>query len=542
MRLSVCMIVRDEERQIVDCLESLKGLADEVIVVDTGSSDNTPELARAWGAKVFEFKWINDFAAARNESLKHATGDYILWLDADDRIPLEERERFSKWKETLPPEKDKAFWFIIESPERGEDFFSRYATQIRAFPNLPGVRFIRRIHESVLESLMALGLKFEETDLRIKHIGYSDPLSVEKKAKRNLKMLLGALAEAPWDFVVYWHLSQTYGALREHEQALRYAKEFLEKGDFTGQHHWKIAALLNVGRCYERLGDREASQRYYQEAEAEDPENPMVLFTYARFLMERGDLEGARKRFEALKAVNPKPTPVPFPHKVAHYYCCLWLGDIYLLEGKEEEALREYEEAFRLNPDGASREFYSKAGELALKRGKEGLALEFLQRAKRLGPNPAALSNLGVALRRMGDLKGAEEAFKEALALDPFCFEALANLGHMLLIEGRHGEAKGFFERALSLSPYALDLRLGLCLIGALVGEIEELLSHFAWVLRVLGLELEGELGDLRELSEMFEKLGEKLVEQGKAYEAFLAKRTGHVLKAFDEALSLGRS
>lgn len=538
MRLSVCMIVRDEEKQIVDCLEGLKGIADEVIVVDTGSSDNTPELAKAWGAKVFEFKWINDFAAARNESLKHATGDYILWLDADDRIPLEERGKFLKWKEALPKEKDKAFWFVIESPEREEDFFSRYATQIRAFPNLPGVRFIRRIHESVLESLLASGIKLEETDLRIRHIGYSDPLLVQKKARRNLKMLFTALAEASWDFIVYWHLSQTYGVLGEYEQALRYAKEFLEKGDFTGQHHWKIAALLNVGRCYEHLGDWEAAQRYYQEAETEDPQSPMVLFTYARFLMERGDLEGAKKRFEALKVTNPKPTPVPFPHKVAHYYCCMWLGDIYLLEGREEEALCEYEEAFKLNPDGASKEFYSKAGELALRKGNNEFALRLLQKAKERGANSATLSNLGVALRRTGDLKSAEETFKEALILDPFCFEALANLGQMLLIKGRFEEAEEFLHRALSLSPYALDLRLGLCLIGAVQGEIDDLLSHFAWVLKGLGLELEGELEDLGELSEIFVKVAEKLTEQGKAYEAFLAKRTGHVLKALDKALN----
>lgn len=539
MRLSVCMIVRDEAGHIAECLEGLKGLADEVIVVDTGSSDDTPQLARAYGAKVFEFRWTNDFSAARNESLRHATGDYILWIDADDRIPPEERGRFLKWKESLPQGKDKAFWFVIESPEASDDFFSRYALQIRAFPNLRGVRFIRRIHESVLESLLALGVKLEETDLRIRHIGYSDPLSVQRKARRNLKMLLGALAEAPEDFVVYWHLSQTYGVLGEYEQALRYAKEFLEKGNFQGQLKWRTAAILNVGKCYERLGEMDSAAKYYEMAEREDPDDPMVLFTYAHFLLQKGEIEEAKGRLIRLKEIQPNPTPVPFPHKVAQYYCRLWLGGVYAMQGEEDRALEEYAEAFSLNPDYAPREFYCKAGELALRKGKDQLALKFLEKAKDLELSPELLSNLGIARRRTGDLEGAEKALRDALSLNPLHFEALSNLSHLLLFQGRFEEAEAFCRRALEVYPYALDLRLGLCLIHAVKGRIEDLLSDLALVLNGLGLEVEGEIEDLGELALIFSDLAERLSWVKKNYEAFLAKKTAGVLEELNRGLSL---
>ena len=84
MRVSLCMIARNEADTLSRCLSSAAGLADEIIVVDTGSDDNTREIARELNAQVHEFQWVDDFAAARNESLRHATGDWILWLDGDE--------------------------------------------------------------------------------------------------------------------------------------------------------------------------------------------------------------------------------------------------------------------------------------------------------------------------------------------------------------------------------------------------------------------------------------------------------------------------
>jgi glycosyltransferase involved in cell wall biosynthesis len=98
------MIVRDEEKNLSHCLESVSGVFDEVVVVDTGSSDRTVEIAQEFGARVFEFTWIDDFAAARNEALAHATGDYAFWLDADDVVDPTEREKLRKLLAGLRPD------------------------------------------------------------------------------------------------------------------------------------------------------------------------------------------------------------------------------------------------------------------------------------------------------------------------------------------------------------------------------------------------------------------------------------------------------
>lgn len=101
--ISLCMIVKDEEAVLKRCLESAKEIADEMIVVDTGSRDQTREIAEKEGARVYQFPWIDDFAAARNFSFSQAVMDYCLWLDADDVLLPEDRRRLQKLKESLEP-------------------------------------------------------------------------------------------------------------------------------------------------------------------------------------------------------------------------------------------------------------------------------------------------------------------------------------------------------------------------------------------------------------------------------------------------------
>src|SRR3989304_7398638 len=108
-RLSLCMIVKNEEKNIVPCIEGIRDIVDEIIIVDTGSNDATLELAVKIGAKVFSFPWSENFSTARNESIRHATGDFILWLDADDRIKPEEKTKLLQLTKMLPPEGNKAY-------------------------------------------------------------------------------------------------------------------------------------------------------------------------------------------------------------------------------------------------------------------------------------------------------------------------------------------------------------------------------------------------------------------------------------------------
>ena len=101
--VSLCMIVKNEEDVLERCLESAAGLADEIIIVDTGSTDRTQEIAARFTDQIFDFPWTDDFAAARNESFSHASMDYCMWLDADDVLLEADRAAFLTLKETLDP-------------------------------------------------------------------------------------------------------------------------------------------------------------------------------------------------------------------------------------------------------------------------------------------------------------------------------------------------------------------------------------------------------------------------------------------------------
>lgn len=99
--ISLCMIVKNEESVLETCLSSVKNIVDEIIIVDTGSTDNTKSIAKKFNTKFYDFEWCNDFAKARNYSFSHATKDYILWLDADDILPEKDVEKLKNLKCTL---------------------------------------------------------------------------------------------------------------------------------------------------------------------------------------------------------------------------------------------------------------------------------------------------------------------------------------------------------------------------------------------------------------------------------------------------------
>ncbi len=163
--ISLCMIVKNEAAILARCLDSLAGLMDEIIVVDTGSNDNTKEIAARYTDKIYDYEWKDDFADARNFSFSLATMDYIYAPDADEVLDEVNRERFSLLKETLPPETDLVQMKYVTPPEHNTVLNARKEYRPKLFKRLRTFEWIDPIHETVrLQPLVY------DSDIEILHL------------------------------------------------------------------------------------------------------------------------------------------------------------------------------------------------------------------------------------------------------------------------------------------------------------------------------------------------------------------------------------
>ncbi len=222
--LSLCLIVRDEERFLPGCLDSLAGLSDEIIVVDTGSTDRTVEIARRYGAQVHFFAWRDDFAAARNESLCHASGDWILWCDADFVLHPGHADRIRR---AIASGRAGSFLVNVRSrlPGGEVELWNRLPMLFRNLPAARagwpgGVCFEGAAHEQLIPSLVACGLPPAPSDIVVEHLGYADRATVQAKSARLLPALQAQVAQAPGDPLHHYHLGQVYLNLGDYAAAL----------------------------------------------------------------------------------------------------------------------------------------------------------------------------------------------------------------------------------------------------------------------------------------------------------------------------------
>src|SRR5262245_61085952 len=228
--LSLTMIVRNEEEHLGRCLASVRGVADELIVVDTGSTDRTVEIAREHGARVFHFAWCDDFAAARNVALANATGDWCLHLDADEW--LVEAEAGALRAELAGQPDDRYFMRVpVMSLMSGGLGRSVYGAN-RLYRNRPDVTWTRPIHENVVR-LGPGGPELEGScgAITIEHDGYADPTPERALARnrRNTRILRRAVRENPDDPGHYYYLSIEMNMAGKTAAGLRWAREGIKR-------------------------------------------------------------------------------------------------------------------------------------------------------------------------------------------------------------------------------------------------------------------------------------------------------------------------
>ncbi|MBL8827513.1 MAG: glycosyltransferase [Planctomycetaceae bacterium] len=286
------MIVRDESHNLAECVGPVRDLFDEIVIVDTGSVDNTRDLAKELGAKVVDFPWCDDFGAARNASLDNATGDYIFWLDADDRIDAANREQLAQLFASLD-ETPTAYVMATHCHFWHASMPVRKVTHARLFPNHPEARYVYRVHEQILPQLQKYGCQIEHTGIVIDHVGYKDEATHNRKALRDLRLVKMDYAAHPDDPIVLFELGITYLRMEHHNDGLMYLLRSLKV--ITKAEDWVRKLYLSIVTTLVRLGRSAEANSMALQGLQNFPYDASLLMEYASLALTGGDYIGAEQ-------------------------------------------------------------------------------------------------------------------------------------------------------------------------------------------------------------------------------------------------------
>lgn len=420
--LSLAMIVKDEAETLGHCLASVRGLVDQAVVLDTGSADGTPELARAMGAEVHGFPWGDDFSAARNASLAHCTGDWVLVLDADEALDALDHP---KVRHAMGGDSVAAFRLPLRSylltgdqvtagisPQavsspygegRGFPFYIDHPG-LRLFRRLDGLAFVGRIHELLDPWFEARGLPVADLDAVIHHYGKTFPEREGRKRAYYLELARAEVQRSPDD------LQALFNLLQQEAQAGHWA-EVRRVGDLCMARHSRVP--------------------------------PFVLLATAVALQHLGDPSGALPLLDQVLAEAPHDAPARVRKGVS-------LAQL----GHPGEARACFQQAIADQPSFILS--YQSLAELEQGLGRLPEALAAVDRGLAAGPGGPGLHGLRVQLKAaLGDLEAAASAALEALRHHPDggqgLWHRLAALG--LAKSGRAAEARDLLELGLARFP-----------------------------------------------------------------------------------------
>lgn len=546
-KLTACLIVKDEERVLERCLKSLQGMVDEIVLVDTGSTDRSKEIAARFGAVIGDFAWNDDFAAARNYALALATGNWILWIDADEEMVPESlaairsaivRPQFGGY--------DIEIINFLDAGSNGDQF--RHCPT-RLFQNLPGVSFTGRIHEQVNPSLQELGFAWARLDgAVILHHGYRpDIMDQKSKIVRTIALLEREVREDPGNSFQWFNLANAYLVAERFEdsmQAGRFSVELLPAKNGFAVNAYSVLmqalvatkrfkdaltvsedakkkglgclqisfeacnALLSAGLLDEAMVEAREMLAY---AWTEGSSGDIGIFThkrhvlYAQILCAKGEWDAALEQCDLSMEAAPDYLPAQFVK-----------GQVLELQGRLEEARSMFEKSTRdpacFQPAilGIYRTLASQ-GKIA-----EGAALykqvwemnvadvdswlRWKHTVEETGDAKAVLScfeafathhqvtaeflvDWGRLAVAVSDTPQALKLFAEAMRQDPTCANAYFNCADLLYQMGAYTDAVQIYRAGLSQAPEHSEAMFMLGNALAKAERIEEAKSAFLAVL-----------------------------------------------------------
>ena len=279
--ISLCMIVKNEEMHIARCLNSIAGLVEEIIIVDTGSTDRTVEIVSDYTSKVYSYPWTDDFSDARNYSFSKASMDYCMWLDADDILQETEKDKFLQLKQSLSSDTDIVMMkYNTAFDEAGMPSFSYFRE--RWIRNCSKYRWIGAVHEVIPPNGKVL---YSDIAICHKKISAGNP-------DRNLKIYQKMLAEGkPFDARQQYYYGRELYYHRQYREAVSVFEQFLDSPE--GWIENKIEACSICAECYSQLGEEDSALMTLLRSMSFDLPRAELCCDIGKYFLEHGNYRNA---------------------------------------------------------------------------------------------------------------------------------------------------------------------------------------------------------------------------------------------------------
>ena len=282
--VSLCMIVKNEEATLADCLQAVGNFPAEIIVVDTGSTDRTVEIARRFGAQVEHFTWIDDFAAARNESLKYAMGEWIFWLDADDRLSP---ENLTRLKQAVASGLADVYTCRVTGDAAENEQVQTTAHHFRLFRNQVGLKFVYPLHEDLALAQANRPVTVAHTTIEIRHIGYNiSPELFRAKTERNLQIIRRCVQADPANMRWQHHLGLSLTIVGRHAEAAQALEKVVARQGQGVNEADLYYTYINLAASYVKLGQPHRAEPVLQQALARFPQRQHLMIAVGMFYLD----------------------------------------------------------------------------------------------------------------------------------------------------------------------------------------------------------------------------------------------------------------
>ena len=491
--LSLCMIVKNEEKFLPQCLESVKDVVDEMVIVDTGSTDRTVEIAERYGAQIYHHAWQNSFSEARNYGLQFATCDWIFQLDGDEELVREDIPLLWDALRSAHPRGDVNALFVaiyndLSDQQQSKHYFQRIYRRGKAH------------YKGIVHNQLVYDGKPAPTEVRIRHYGYAlGKEEMAKKQRRTGDLLRKQLDDNDGNTFAQMNYVRIFRNQEDFDGVVEQGMAFLDKyrSQMTSMHYQMISndvayGLMIKGRydeakevCRDVLGEnrKNEAEKASQDVQEKNPKNLDILFTMGAIHSRQGDYPEALKYYQKFIRTKREDKKRPeFTQLIVDTYTIedkAWnnIGECYKNMELFDQAVEAYLEAIRL--DERDVVYYRNLAYSYIQMERLDKAEETFKRAIELGIADDFIHfKLGEVYRVQDDPDRAMAQYDRALTVNEGLMEARNAMANVLMAVGRIEEAEHCLQEAEHLAPNHVGVLLGLARLESGRGRREETRSY----------------------------------------------------------------